>query len=118
VHPETRTVRTLSSDGPRATGATRTVCDNQVDGPPNSNRPKTAGQTDRNKDAQEHTTNTKNPRPTSSMRTVHGYQVDCPPGANRHGNSSPRENLRAPYQLSFHGSPKQLKLLRKGLGKM
>jgi hypothetical protein len=52
------------------------------------------------------------------MRTVHGYQVDCPPGANRHGNSSPRENLRAPYQLSFHGSPKQLKLLRKGLGKM
>jgi hypothetical protein len=118
VHSNTWTVRTSSTDGSRATGAVRTVRDVQADGPPNSTRPKTVGQIDRNKDAQEHATNTKNPRPTGSMRTVRAYQAVCPPGENRHGNSTLRENSRALYHLSFHGSPKRLKLLRKGLGKM
>jgi hypothetical protein len=102
----------------QATGAARTVRDVQADGPPNTYRPKTVGQPDRNKGAQEHATNTKNPRPTSSTRTVRTYQADCPPGANRRGNSNLRANRRAPYHLSFHGSPKRLELLRKGLGKM
>jgi hypothetical protein len=108
----------LVHGGPRATGAARTVHDVQADHPPNTYQPKTAGQPDRNKSAQEHATNTKNPRPTSSTRTVHTYQADCPPGANRRRNTSPRANPRAPYHLSFHGSPKRLELLRKGLGKM
>jgi hypothetical protein len=93
------------------------VRDVQADGPPNSNQPKTVGQMDRNEDAQEHMTNTKNPKPTGSTRTVHAYQVDCPPGANRRGNSNPRANSQAPGHLSFHGSPRRLKLLRKGLGR-
>jgi hypothetical protein len=118
MHSNTRTVRTSSTDGPRATSAARTVRDVQVDGPPNTYRQKTAGQQDRNKGAQEHAMNTKNPRPTGSTRTVRTYQADCPPGANRRGNNSLRANPRAPYHLSFHGSPKQLELLRKGLGKM
>jgi hypothetical protein len=71
----------LSSDGPQATGAARTVRDVQADSPPNSSQLETAGQTDRNKDAQEHVTNTKNTRPTGSTRTVRAYQTDCPPGA-------------------------------------
>jgi hypothetical protein len=108
----------LSSDGPQATGAARTVCDVQADSPPNSSRPKTAGQMDRNEDAQEHATNMKNPRPTGSTQTVRTYQADCPPGANRRGSSMPRAKTRSPYHISFHGSPKQLKLLRKDLGKM
>jgi hypothetical protein len=110
VHSNTRTVRTSSTDGPRATGALWTVRDVQADGPPNSKQPKTVGQTDRNEDSQEHGTNTKNPRPTGFRRTVRAYQADCPPGANRRGNSSSRANPRAPYHLSFHGSPKRLKL--------
>jgi hypothetical protein len=118
AHSETRMVHTLHADCPRATRATRTVRDIWADGPPNPSRPETAGQTHRNKDAQEHATNTKNPRPTGSTWIVRAYQVDCPPGADRRGNSSPRANPRAPYHLSFHGSPKQLKFLRKGLGKM
>jgi hypothetical protein len=108
-HPETRTVRIVHMDCPRATRVARTVRDLQADGPPNSSRPETAGQTNRNKDTQEHATNTENPRPTGSTRTVRAYQADCPPGANRHGNSRPRAQTRA---------PKRLKLLRKDLGKM
>jgi hypothetical protein len=118
THSNTRMVRTSLTDGLRATGATRTVRDVQADGPPNSTRQKTVGQMDRNEDAQEHMMNTKNPRLPGSTRTVRAYQADCPVGANRRGNSSPRANSRAPYHLSFHGSPKRLKLLRKGLGKM
>jgi hypothetical protein len=69
-------------------------------------------------DAQEHTMNTKNPRPTGPTQTVRTYQAACPPGVNRCGNSRPRARTRAPYHLSFHGSPKRLKLLRKELGKI
>jgi hypothetical protein len=116
--PRITTARALSSDGPRATGAMRTVCDIQAEGSPNSSRPKGVGQTNRNENAQEHGTNTKNPRPIGSTRTVRAYQADCPPGANRRGCSRPRAKTRAPYHLSFHGSPKRLKLLRKDLGKM
>jgi hypothetical protein len=36
----------------------------------------------------------------------------------RHGNSSPSLKSKTPKQLSVHGSPKRLKLLRKDLGKM
>jgi hypothetical protein len=118
VHSNTRTVRTSSTDGPRATGTMRTVRDVQAYGPPNTYQPKTAGQPDRNKSAQEHATNTKNPRPTGSTQMVRTYQADYPPGVNRRGNTSPRANPRAPYHLSFHGSHKRLELLRKGLGKM
>jgi hypothetical protein len=92
AHSNTRMVRTSFTDGPRATGATRTVRGVQADGPPNFTWPKTVGQTNRNEDAQEHATNTKNPRPTGSTRTVCAYHADCPPGANRRGNSSPRAN--------------------------
>jgi hypothetical protein len=45
-HSNTRTVRTSSTEGPRATGAARTVRDVQADGPPNTSRPKIAGQPD------------------------------------------------------------------------
>jgi hypothetical protein len=68
--PNMQTVRTSSTDGPQATGAVRTVCNVQADGPPNTSRPKTAGQPDRNEYAQEHATNTKNPRPKSFVRIV------------------------------------------------
>jgi hypothetical protein len=71
-----------------------------------------------NEDAQEHATNTKNSRPTGSTRTVRAYQADCLPSANRRKKSRPRARTRAPYHLSFHGSSKRLKLLRKDLGKM
>jgi hypothetical protein len=85
-HPNTRTVRTRSSDDPRATGAARTVrghwadgsahkrtvCYPYADGPTNPFSPETVGQTNRNEDAKEHATNTKNPRTKSSTWTVHG----------------------------------------------
>jgi hypothetical protein len=80
--------------------------------------PETAGQMDRNEDAQEHATNTKNPKPISSTRTVCANEADCPPGANSHGKNRPRARTWAPYLLSFHGSPKRLKVLRKDLGTM
>jgi hypothetical protein len=96
-HPNACTVRTWSLDGPRATRAartvhglwadgpahTRTVRDPYADGPTNPFQPKTDDETNRNKDAQEHATNTKNPRPKSSAWTVRGPQADCPPGSNR-----------------------------------
>jgi hypothetical protein len=72
-HSNTRTVHTSSTDGPRATGAARTVRDIQADSPPDSTRQKTVGQTDRNEDAQEHTTNMMNPRTTGSTWTVRAY---------------------------------------------
>jgi hypothetical protein len=56
--------------------------------------------------------------PKGSTRTVHTHHADSSRGANQRGSSSPRANSRAPYLLSFHGSPKRLKLLRKDLGKM
>jgi hypothetical protein len=56
--------------------------------------------------------------PKGSTRTIRTHHADSPRGANRRGSSNPRANSRAPYHLSFHGSPKQLKLLRKDLGKM
>jgi hypothetical protein len=51
AHPETRTVRTLPADSPRATCAARTVRDLRADGPPNSSHPQTTGQTDRKQSA-------------------------------------------------------------------
>jgi hypothetical protein len=60
----------------------------------------------------------RTPGPKGSTRTVRTHHVDSPRGANRRGSSSLRTNSRAPYHLSFHGSPKRLKLLRKDLGKM
>jgi hypothetical protein len=85
-HPNTQTVRTRSSDDPRATGAARTVRGHWADGPAHTltvrytyadgpTNPfwlETVGQTNRNEDAKEHVTNTKNPRPKSSARTVRG----------------------------------------------
>jgi hypothetical protein len=59
THSNTRMVQTSSTDGPRATGAARTVCNILADGPPRTSWPKTAGQSDRNENAQEHTMNTK-----------------------------------------------------------
>jgi hypothetical protein len=94
------------------------VCGLWADGQLNPSQLETTGQTDRNEDAQEHATNTKNSRPMGSTRTVRTYQADCPPGANIRGSSRSRAKARAPYHLSFHGSPKRLKLLKKGLGKM
>jgi hypothetical protein len=107
-----------NSDGPYPTHGLSEGNSCRSDSLPNPSRQETDGQTNRNEDTQEHATNTKNPRPTGSTRTVRTYQADCPPGADRRENSSPRANPRAPYHLSFQGSPKQLKLLRKGLGKM
>jgi hypothetical protein len=54
------------------------------------------------------------------LRQKHHADYPHPPRglSARCENSSPRANSRAPYQLSFHGSPKQLKLLWKDLGKM
>jgi hypothetical protein len=46
AHPKTQTVRTLPAHCPRATCATWTVRNLRADGPPNSSRPETAGQTD------------------------------------------------------------------------
>jgi hypothetical protein len=60
----------------------------------------------------------KTPGPEGSTRTVRTHHADSPRAANRRGSSSSRANSRAPYHLSFHGSPKRLKLLRKDLGKM
>jgi hypothetical protein len=85
-HPNTRTICTWSSDGPRATGAARTVHDPQVDSPtpmqtiryPYADSPidpfrqETVGQMDRNEGAEEHVINLKNPRPKSFARTVRG----------------------------------------------
>jgi hypothetical protein len=53
-----RTVRTTSSDGPRATRAARTVRDVRADCPPNHFPPKATGQPDRNEGAEEHVKNT------------------------------------------------------------
>jgi hypothetical protein len=60
----------------------------------------------------------RTPGPKGSTRTVRAHHADIPRGANRRGDSSPRANSRAPYYLSFHGSPKRLKLLRKDLRNM
>jgi hypothetical protein len=60
----------------------------------------------------------RTPGPKGSTRTVHTHHADSPRGANKRGSSSLRANSRAPYHLSFHGSSKRLKLLRKDLGKM
>jgi hypothetical protein len=60
----------------------------------------------------------KTPGQKLSTGTVRTHHADDPRGVNRRGNSSPKTNSRAPYHLSFHGSPKRLKLLRKDLGKM
>jgi hypothetical protein len=80
AHSNTRTVCTLSTDGPRATGAARTVRDVQADGPPNTSRPKTAGQPDRKENAQERTKNTKNTWTNFTTRTVCLLPADGPPG--------------------------------------
>jgi hypothetical protein len=89
----------------------RTVCQTAFHQKPLANRIK-------NDDAQEHAKNAKNTWAKASTRTVRTHHADDPRGANRPGNSSPKTNSRAPYHLSFQGSPKQLKLLRKDLGKM
>jgi hypothetical protein len=57
------------ADGPRPLGGQSGP---HADGPTNPFRPGPDSQTNRNEDAQEHTTNTKNPRPKSSVRTVCG----------------------------------------------
>jgi hypothetical protein len=62
-------VHNLCADG---SALTRTVRDPYTDGPTNPFRLEPDDQTNRNKDAQEHETNTKNPRPKSSARTVCG----------------------------------------------
>jgi hypothetical protein len=80
AHLDTRTVRTWSSDGPRATGAARTVCNVQADGPPNTSQPKTAGQPDLNENAQERVTNTRNTWTNFTTRTVRLLPTDCLPG--------------------------------------
>jgi hypothetical protein len=50
------------------------------------------------------------------------HHTDSPPATRgrsaRHGNSSPSLKMKTPMHLSVHESPKQLELLRKGLGKM
>jgi hypothetical protein len=56
--------------------------------------------------------------PKGSTQAVCTHHADSPQGANQRESSSPRANSRAPYHLSFHGSPKWLKRLRKDLGKM
>jgi hypothetical protein len=68
----------LSSDGPRATGAARTVCDVQADSPPNFFRPETASQTDRNESAQELMKNTKNTWSSYTSWTVRLLPSDTP----------------------------------------
>jgi hypothetical protein len=60
----------------------------------------------------------RTPGQKPSTQTVRTHHADGPRDANRRGNSSPKTNSRAPYLLSFHGSPKRLKLLRNDLGKM
>jgi hypothetical protein len=75
-------------------------------------------QPDQNEGAQEHAKKAKNTWAKPSTRTVRTHHADGPRGANRRGNSSPKTYSRAPYHLSFQGSPERLKLLRKDLGKM
>jgi hypothetical protein len=60
----------------------------------------------------------RTPGPKDSTPTVRTRHADSPRGANRRGSSSPRANSTTPYHLSFHGSPKWLKPLRKDLRKM
>jgi hypothetical protein len=60
----------------------------------------------------------RTPGSKGSTQTVRTNHADSPRGANKRGSSSSRANSRAPYHLSFHGSAKRLKFLRKDLGKM
>jgi hypothetical protein len=113
-----RTVRTTSLDGPRGTRVAWTVRDVPAYCSPNHFPPKATGQPDQNEGAQEHAKNAKNIWAKPSTRTVRTQHADGSRGANRRGNISLKTNSRAPYHLSFQGSPKRLKLLRKDLGKM
>jgi hypothetical protein len=70
-----RTVRTTSSDDPRATRAARTVCDVPANCPPNHFPPKATGQPDRNEGAQEHAKNAKNTWAKPSTQTVREVQT-------------------------------------------
>jgi hypothetical protein len=79
-HPSMRTVCTSSTDGPQATCAVRTVRDVQADGLPNTYQPKTVGQPDRNKGAQEHAMNMKNTWTNFTTWTVRLLPADGPPG--------------------------------------
>jgi hypothetical protein len=109
--PRPRTVREQLM--PRGLSATsgRTVRQTTSHQKPLSNRIKTK--------ALKNTRRTRRtPRQKPSTRTVRTHHADGPRGANRRGNSSSKTNSRAPYHLSFHGSPKRLKLLREDLGKM
>jgi hypothetical protein len=87
-----QTVRTTSSDGRRATRATRTDRDVPADCPPNHFPPKATGQPDRNEGAQEHAKNTKNTWAKSTTRTVRTRLADYPPGAETAAREPTREH--------------------------
>jgi hypothetical protein len=80
THLETRTVRTLPADCPRATCAAQTVHDVRAHGPLNSSWPETTDQTNRKESAQELAKNTKNTGTNYTPRTVRLLPVDSPPG--------------------------------------
>jgi hypothetical protein len=80
ANSNTRMVRTSSTDSPRATGVVRTIRGVQVDGPPITSRPKTAGQPDQNENAQECTTNTKDTWTNFTTGTVRLQPAGVPLG--------------------------------------
>jgi hypothetical protein len=97
-HPEKLTVHALSSDSPRATSAARTVRDLHVDSPQNLSQPKTAGNIDRNKSAQEHAMNTKNSRLNHASRTVFSVTTDGPASTQI---ANPAQPLEGQHHLPF-----------------
>jgi hypothetical protein len=105
AHPETRTVRTLHADCPRATRAVRTVRDLRADGPPNGSKREHSRASEKH---EEH------------LDEIH--LADSPPATRGqsawHGNSNPSLKSKEPNHLPVHGSPKRLKLLTKDLGKV
>jgi hypothetical protein len=92
AHPETQTVRTLHVDCPRATRATRTVRGLWADSPPNPSRLETAGQTDQNKDAEEHTTT----RRTLGQLAPHGLSTPTRQTVRRCGQAREQQPKSKP----------------------
>jgi hypothetical protein len=118
-------VRALSPDGPRATGAARTVRDLQAVSPVRTRTvryPYTDGPTNH---LQQNIHTSKDPRMNSQELDEHATNTNHadslrPTGGQsaRHEQNSPSFKPRSQPLLPIHGSPKRLELLRKDLGEM